>query len=133
MKAAARPAPRPPSRVFLLDDHRVFRDSLYSYLQESDGLQVVGSDRRGPAAYTHIAALQPAVVVVDPGPRLEDVAPTLAQVRQAAPEAALIALSFCSDDDFAAAARQAGAEACIDKLAAADGLHLALQWVSARA
>ena len=132
MTAADPPAPRPASRVYVLDDHRIFRDILLHYLKETEAIEVAGADRRGPDAYTAIAQLQPEVVVVDPGPRPEDIAPTVALLRLAAPRAAIIALSFSYDEDYAATARQAGVDAYIDKLAAAEDLIEALYQVTGR-
>jgi DNA-binding NarL/FixJ family response regulator len=126
------PIARPASRVYVLDDHVIFRDILLHYLKETEVFEVVGADRRWPDAYAAIRRLQPEVVVVDPGPRPEDIAPTVALLRQAAPRAALIALSFSYDEDYAAAARQAGVEAYIDKLAAAEDLIGALRQVTGR-
>ena len=132
MTAADSSAPSPVSRVYVLDDHRIFRDILLHYLKETETVEVIGAARRDPDAYTAIARLQPDVVVVDPGLRPEDIAPTVALLRQAAPRAALIALSFSDDEDYAAAARQAGVDAYIDKLAAAEALIEALQRVTGR-
>jgi two-component system nitrate/nitrite response regulator NarL len=125
-------APRPPSRVYVLDDHRIFVDILLHYLNETEGLEVVGAGPRGPQTYAQIAALAPDVVVVDPGPRLESIAPTLSEVRQAVPRAAVIALSFSYEEAYPAIARQVGVDAYIDKLAAADDLIAAIYQVTQR-
>ena len=123
---------RPAARVYLLDDHRIFLDVLRHYLRDVEGVSVVGAGRRGPEAYQQVRVLQPDVVVVDPGPQLEDIAVVVARLREAAPHAALIVLSLSYDDNYGAVAHHAGVDAYIDKLSAADDLITALYRVTGR-
>src|SRR5688572_11228154 len=93
------------SRTYILNDHRIFVEVLARYLREAAHIEVVGTGLRGPKAYAEIAALQPHVVVTDPGPKLADIAPTIGQLRQAAPGAAIVVLTQSFDEEYPLAAQ----------------------------
>ena len=120
--------PLPPGvRLFILNDHPIFVEVLGRYLASQPDLRIVGIGLRGPQAYAEIAELQPDVVLVDPGPKLTDIAPTVAHLRDAAPSAGLLVLTLNFDEEYPEICRQAGVEAFVDKLAVTDELLSAIR------
>ena len=120
MSDVQRPGSPPPCRLYILNDNRIFVEVLARYLDQFPDLEVVGTGLRGPAAYHELELLQPEVVVVDPGPRLGDIEPTILRLRQALPGAAIVALSQPFDDEYAEVTRRAGVEKFVVKIEAAE-------------
>ncbi len=120
-----------PCRIYVLNDHMIFVKALGHYLETYGDIEVVGTGVRGAQAYAEIARLQPSAVVVDPGPGLADIPLTISALRQAAPQAAIIALTQNFDEEYPAAARAAGVAAFIEKLATGDELAATIRKLSA--
>jgi DNA-binding NarL/FixJ family response regulator len=119
-------------RVFVLNDHYMFVQVLGHYLRDFKDIHVVGTGLRGPDAYANIAKLQPDIVVVDPGPRVSDIAPTTTRLREAAPDAAIIGLAQSYDEEYPDIALRAGIELYIEKMAAAEELVSAIRGMKLR-
>jgi DNA-binding NarL/FixJ family response regulator len=118
-------------RIFVLNDHQVFVEVLGQYLAAYDDIEVVGRGLRGAEAYARIAEQQPDAIVVDPGPRLTDIEPTIRQLRQAAPHAGIVALSLNFDEEYPAVALQAGVSIFVEKMSAAEALVEAIRQLPA--
>lgn len=56
---------RPPLRVFIVDDHALFRDALHLVLEMADNIEVVGSAGSAHEATLAIPAVRPDVVLMD--------------------------------------------------------------------
>jgi DNA-binding NarL/FixJ family response regulator len=54
-------------RVFIVDDHRVFREGLRAVLADHSGIEVVGEAADGQTAVTGVTTLRPDVVLMDLG------------------------------------------------------------------
>jgi DNA-binding NarL/FixJ family response regulator len=55
----------PPVRVFIVEDHPIYREGLLSALGELDEVEVVGSAATCTEAVAQVSVLQPAVALVD--------------------------------------------------------------------
>jgi DNA-binding NarL/FixJ family response regulator len=89
----------PSLRLFLLDDHQMFRDGLRLILERVPGLTVVGEAGDGPTALALLRDRRPDVVVTDihlPG---EDGITVAARIKAQLPAVRIIFLS--SDADLA--------------------------------
>jgi DNA-binding NarL/FixJ family response regulator len=62
------------TRVYLADDHTMFREGLESILASREGLEVVGSTSTGPKAAAQVGRTKPDVVVtqLDMQPKAAD-------------------------------------------------------------
>lgn len=71
-KAVAHSAkPKPPARVFILDDHPIYTSVLVEVLNDSGELEVVGTAADVPSAVEQIKSIVPDILVLDlmlPGP-----------------------------------------------------------------
>jgi DNA-binding NarL/FixJ family response regulator len=97
-----------PLRLLLVEDSDVYRDALEFVLGRRDDVAVVGSSADGSSAASLCAELGADVVVVDY--RLPDLdgAEVAAEIRQRAPNAAVVFLSASAGSEELEAARIAG-------------------------
>lgn len=115
-------------RVALVDDHRVVRQGLRTYLESFDDFCVVGEASSGEEALRYLASWSPDVVVMDllmPGGI--DGVETIRRVRERSPQARLIALTSYSDDARVIAVLRAGASGYVRKDATPDILLTAIR------
>ena len=115
-------------RVVLVDDHRVVRQGLRTYLESFPDLEVVGEASSGEEALCHIELWLPDVVVMDllmPGGM--DGVETIRRVRQLTPHTQVIALTSYTDDARVIAVLRAGAVGYVRKDAAPDVLLAAVR------
>ena len=97
-------------RVVLVDDHRVVRQGLRTYLESFPDLEVVGEASSGEEVLRSIELWLPDVVVMDllmPGGM--DGVETIRCVRQLTPHSQVIALTSYTDDARIIAVLRAGA------------------------
>jgi two-component system, NarL family, response regulator DegU len=96
------------TRLLLVDDHRMLRDSLRRSLEEH-GVDVVGEAGDGQEGVRLAQALQPEVVLMDVSmPQLDGVEATR-QISRLVPGAQVVMLTMHADGDVMARAIQAGA------------------------
>ena len=106
-------APEPAAqlvRVALVDDHRVVRRGLRTFLESFPDIVIVGEASSGEEALQHIEAWLPDVVVMDvlmPGGI--DGIETTRRVRLLTPHTQVVALTSSTDDTLVVAALRAGA------------------------
>lgn len=115
-------------RVALVDDHRVVRQGLRTYLESFPDLEVVGEASSGEEALRHIELWLPDVVVMDllmPGGM--DGIEAIRRVRQLTPHMQVVALTSYTDDARVIAALRAGAIGYVRKDAAPDLLLAAVR------
>lgn len=97
-------------RVVLVDDHRVVRQGLRSYLESFPDLTIVGMASNGEEVIQNINSWRPDVVVMDllmPG-GIDGIEATR-RVRSLAPQAQVVVLTSYQDDARVVAALRAGA------------------------
>jgi DNA-binding NarL/FixJ family response regulator len=118
-----------PLRVFLADDHAIFRDGLRALLQRHEGVEVVGEAGDGHEALAGIERTRPDVVVMDIAmPHLNGLEVTR-RVRKSMPRTRVLVLSMYEDPDFVHEILDAGAAGYVLKGSAAKELLDALQVV----
>lgn len=119
----------PPVRVLIADDHALVRIALRLTLEAADGYLIVGEAHDGEAVLPMTAALQPHVLVLDPGmpgPAHEQI------VRAAKADWPAVKVVVLTADDTPEAARRslaAGADAYVVKADEPDELLQALSVV----
>jgi DNA-binding NarL/FixJ family response regulator len=105
----------PPVRILLVEDNEVFREALELLLGMRSDVQVVGAVGDGAAAVAAAVEHRPDVVLMDYRlPGLDGIQAT-AQVVEAVPEVAVVALTASADDAEREALVEAGAVVCLNK------------------
>ena len=116
-----------PTRVLLVDDHKMMRDGLRALFDPEEGIEVVGEASNGAAAVSQTRDLSPDVVVMDIGmSEMNGIEAT----RQIADKARVIALSTYSDKRYVLRMLDAGAAGYVLKESASDELLRAVRSVS---
>lgn len=104
-----------PTRIFLADDHALFREGLRALLERQPGVEVVGEAGEGTAALAQIAQTRPDVAVLDIAmPWLTGIEVTRL-LRAVAPETRVLILSMYDDEEYLHEALAAGAAGYILK------------------
>jgi DNA-binding NarL/FixJ family response regulator len=105
----------PPVRILLVEDNEVFREALELLLGMRDDVQVVAAVGDGAAAVAAAIEHHPDVVLMDYRlPTLDGIQAT-AQVVEAVPDVAVVALTASADDAEREALVEAGAVVCLNK------------------
>lgn len=105
----------PPVRILLVEDNDVFREALELLLGMRADVQVVASVGDGAAAVSAAAEYRPDVVLMDYRlPTLDGIQAT-AQVVEAVPGIAVVALTASADAAEREALLEAGAVVCLNK------------------
>ncbi|GHO85671.1 response regulator [Dictyobacter formicarum] len=115
-------------RVVLVDDHKVVRYGLRTYLESFDDLEIVGEASSGEEALRHVERWVPDVVVMDllmPGGI--DGIETIQRMRKMIPLTQIVALTSYTDEARVIAVLRAGAISYIRKDAAPDILLEAIR------
>lgn len=109
-------------RVLIVDDHQMVRQGLRTFLELQEEILVVGEASDGQAAVEMVRQLAPDVVLMDlVMPCLDGIAATR-QVKLAAPQVKVIALTSFTEDDKVFPAIQAGASSYLLKDVSPDEL-----------
>ena len=115
-----------PLRVFLADDHAIFRDGVRALLQRHEGIEVVGEAGDGHEAIIEIERTRPDVVVMDIAmPNLNGLEVTR-RLRKKMPRTRVLVLSMYEDADFVQQILEAGASGYVLKGSASRELLEAL-------
>jgi len=118
------------TRVVVVEDHTLVRQSLVKTINAEDGFEVAGEAGRGDEGLAMIARLSPDVVLLDitmPGGNGLEVA---AQMRTAAPNTRFLFLTMHDDDASISKAIALGADGYVLKTASTDELLTALHAIS---
>jgi DNA-binding NarL/FixJ family response regulator len=102
-------------RLFLADDHQMFRQGLFSMLDKVEDIEIVGEANDGLEALKKIEDVQPDVVILDvamPGMEGIEVA---RRVRKHFPQIRILMLTMHADKYYAVEALKAGAHAFLLK------------------
>jgi two-component system response regulator NreC len=116
--------------VIIADDHAVVRKGLGLLIDAEPGLSVVAEAGTVPDAMMKTRTLRPAVLVLDlnmPGGSSLEAIP---QIREQAPDTAIVVLTMQNDPAFARKALQSGAAGFVLKEAADDELLEAIRLAS---
>lgn len=111
-----------PIRVLIVDDHRVVREGLRTFLQLSAGVTVVGEAVGGAEAVELVRKLEPDVVLMDlVMPGMDGIEATR-RIKALGLPARVIALTSFTEDDKVFPAIQAGASSYLLKDVSPDAL-----------
>lgn len=116
-------------RVFLVDDHRLFRVGLRRLLEGQKGIQIVGEADSGESALPQIRELRPNVVLMDlcmPGIGGIEATRRIARMEL---DIKVIAVTACEDNPFPVQALRAGAVGYLTKGVGPDELGNAIRRV----
>jgi DNA-binding NarL/FixJ family response regulator len=105
------------TRVLLVEDHKVVRSSL-RLLLESFGAQVVGETGSGENAVTLALSLRPDIILMDITLAGLNGIEATRQIREAWPEARLLALTMHSEDVYLVQFLEAGGSGYVRKASA---------------
>ena len=117
-------------RLLLVDDHVIVRAGLRMLFQAENDIEIVGEVGSGEEAIDAVRCLQPDVVLMDVAmPGIGGIKATR-RIKQARPEAAVLALTMHEDEQYFFEMLGAGASGYIPKRAAPDDLVSAIRVVS---
>jgi two-component system, NarL family, response regulator DevR len=102
-------SPKPPVRVFLMDDHEIVRRGLRDLLESEGEFEVVGEAGTAAQALARVPALKPQVAVLDMRLPDGDGVSVCRELRSRMPELACLMLTSFSDDEALFDAILAGA------------------------
>lgn len=118
-------------RVFLVDDHKIFRQGMRGLIAEEQDMTIVGEAEDGRDAVIQIVKLKPDIAIMDIGmPTLNGIEATR-QLKKDLPKARVIALSMHMDEKYVAEMLRAGAAGYLCKRCEADELLQAIRTVAA--
>jgi DNA-binding NarL/FixJ family response regulator len=117
------------TRILLVDDHRLLRESLRSILENDAELSVIGEAESGREAVRLARELQPDVVVMDVAMRDMNGIEATRQICAASTSIKVVALSSHSDRRYVQAILDAGASGYVLKANAYDDLRRAFEAV----
>ncbi|WP_437805142.1 response regulator transcription factor [Sorangium sp. So ce1078] len=118
-------------RIFLADDHPIFRSGLRSHLAAQPDMEVVGEASDGAAAVQAVLDLRPDVAVVDVSMPVVSGAKFTEQVRRDCPAVKVLALSAHENQGYVQQMLAAGAAGYVVKRAVAEELVRAIRVVAA--
>lgn len=118
-----------PVRILVVDDHPVVRSGLVSILNRQPGFEVVGEAADGAAAVSEYLRLRPDVLLLDLRLPVLDGWQVLAKVREADPQARVLAISTWGGDEDVHRALAAGAKGYLLKESTEEEIVAALEAV----
>jgi DNA-binding NarL/FixJ family response regulator/class 3 adenylate cyclase len=117
-------------RIFIVDDHAMFREGLRALFAALPDIEVVGEAANGTAAVAQVAILQPDVVLMDINmPDLNGIEATR-QILSSQPGMGIIMVTMLEDDASVFAAMRAGARGYVLKGAHHDEILQAIRTVA---
>ena len=117
----------PPIRVMIVDDHRMVRHGLRTFLTGQGDLQIVAEAGDGQEAVALCSEAQPDVILMDMVMPIMDGPTATAQIRQAYPHIQVIALTTFLEPDLVENALKSGAISYLLKDVGADKLADAIR------
>jgi NarL family two-component system response regulator LiaR len=115
-------------RILIVDDHKVVRKGLRTFIAVHDDLELVGEAGNGEEAIEQCAALQPDVVLMDLKMPVMDGPTAIRHIRERFPEIKIVALTSFDDDTMAQRALKAGAIGYLFKDVEEDELMAAIRF-----
>lgn len=119
-------------RVLIVDSQPEVRRGLHMRLAIEPEIAVVGETGDIEQALAMAHALGPDVVVADLGSRRLASVEIIQRLREASPQSAVVVLTLGSDEDTRSRAREAGAQAFLEKGCGAADLLETIRHVAAR-
>ena len=114
-------------KVMIVDDHPMVRKGLAMFVAGYEDMQLVAETGNAANALELYESQRPDVVLMDMVMTEQDGATTIAQIRQAHPTAAIIALTSFGEEQLIEAALRAGARGFLYKNVSVDELAEAIR------
>ena len=102
-------------KVVLVDDHRIIRDGIRSYLDDDEKYTVIGEANSGEEALTLLETLTPHLVIMDISMGGIDGIECTRQINQQWPEVKVVALTMLNEPQYIRQMMDAGASAYLLK------------------
>jgi DNA-binding NarL/FixJ family response regulator len=119
----------PKKKIFIVEDHQLFREGLKALLASAEDLQVVGEAADGLAAVQEIPKFNPDLVLLDLSmPRMNGFS-TLLEIRRTLPDLKVLVLTIHESDQYVLQAFEAGANGYCNKDCSREELRLAVRSV----
>lgn len=118
-------------RIFVAEDHPIFRSGLESHINAQPDMEVVGEAADGATAVQRVLSLRPDVALMDVALPSLSGAKATEQIRQEWPAAKVLALSAHEDMGYVQQMLAAGAAGYVVKRTAAEDLVRAIRSVAA--
>jgi DNA-binding NarL/FixJ family response regulator len=116
-------------KVFIVEDHQLFREGLKSMLGRREDIEIVGEAEDGLAAVREIRRSKPALVLMDLSmPKMGGIS-VIKEVKREFPDIRVLALTIHESDQFVLEAFEAGADGYCIKDASRQELMLAIESV----
>ena len=122
-----------PCRVFIADDVEAIRALWREFLEEDDGIEVVGEAPDGEAAIGGVLATNPDVLVLDLSMPRVDGLQVIRALQEEAPDVRIVVVSGFTAARLAPLALEMGATSYLEKGASADTLRQAVLAASSTA
>jgi DNA-binding NarL/FixJ family response regulator len=117
------------NRIFIVEDHRLFREGLKSMLNKRDDTEIVGEAEDGLEAIRRIRKAKPDLVLLDLSmPKMGGIS-VMKEVKRELPETQILALTIHESDQYVLEAFEAGADGYCIKDASRKELMLAIDSV----
>jgi DNA-binding NarL/FixJ family response regulator len=117
-------------RILVVDDHKVVRTGLRTFISVNEDLDFVGEAGNGEEAIEQCAALRPDVVLMDLKMPVMDGPTAIEHIRARFPEVQIVALTSFDDESLAQRALEAGAIGYLFKDAEEEELISAIRLAS---
>ncbi len=118
------------TRVLVVDDHKVVRRGLRTFIAVNDDLELVGEAGNGEEAIDQTEALRPEVVLMDLKMPVMDGPTAIEHIRTSSPDVQIVALTSFDDESLAQRAIDAGAIGYLFKDAEEEELISAIRLAS---
>jgi two-component system response regulator NreC len=102
-------------RVFLTDDHTLFRQGIRTLIDSEPDMEIVGEAANAIEAIAHAAEVRPDVVLMDIGMTGLSSFEATRQIRKNRPETRVLFLTMYDDEDYLVACMESGASGYVLK------------------
>ncbi len=118
-------------RVFLADDHTIFRQGLRALLETEEDIEIVGEADNGEETVRQVLETKPSVVIMDiMMPQLDGLQAT-SEIMKSASDVRIIVLSMVADEEYVRRAVDVGVKGYLIKSTASRELLSAIREVHA--
>ena len=114
-------------RIFIVDDHTLFRAGLRALLSQDPDVEVVGEADNGHDAIRDIAVLTPQLVLMDVSMRGMTGIETIVDMKRRNPDIRVLVLTIHKADEYILASLRAGADGYMLKEGTHDELRVAIR------